>query len=588
MNNWEDDARAQSTPADTAWESDARSQSKPAQQTFLQKAWSGIKNTAAQMFPRAAQAIQTEQEQGPQSSLLGIPASSIPGKAAIDVAAGVGHAIGSLPPVQGLSQFETGLNQKMASGMNAVDKGNRQYPLQNVAAAAESAGVPPWLAETAGRMATQPSTYAGGIASKAAELPWVANAAQKVSEATPEFIAGVTSKLNKVSPEALLKASTPEGRTALAQAAEKIKGSGASLSSDAASVMDMPEKARVDAAAAGFNGSLDRNGLVNAILSAKKNLPAGVQDPDLALANSRIESEANAYLGKPPERLTDEQFNNQIRQLEIQRDGTKDFQTSNKIQGQIEALKESHAANPPLDPNISALDALALQRHLGTKANYLDPNAGALNNARKAGYDYLKTGMEDLATKNNNPQFITDKASMADRFELNEELQDMIGKEEGSRQDIKAANFLKGIWNKGPNGSFDDAALTKQNLLARLDAKQGTNWLGQSKQMALSREFGPQGKPQWLPKNIPTAIGEMAAGGGGAAAMAHYGLPLAGELTGAATAAALAGSSPALAVRAINASRLPPWLIQKTLQNSPVLSAAGAASQDSLPPWMSK
>lgn len=366
--------------------------------------------------------------------------------------------------------------------------------------------------------ATSPSTYLSAGLSGLSKIPALAKLAQAAGRVPGAAATAIGSKLTHIPGEALAEASTAAGRAGLADAAKAAPMAGEQLADHIGKLGGTPQEIAVTKSAVKQMGPIDLQPAIDAMEKAKIQPQAGVLLPEDAAANA-------------------------------------------KIQAKIDALKQSNG-------RVSGVEAKALNERIGKKVSFDDPHAEVVNAAGAAGYKALAKELEAAATRAGRADYAPAMKSMSGKFDLQSELQDMIGKEEGARQDVRAANFLQSVWKTDAKGNPLPGAVTKQNLLAKLDKTTGSDWLAQSKKLSLAKEFGPTGTPSLTPKVSPfQALGEAASG----AALAHYGHP---AIAAAAFAGGVAGSSPALAVRAIQAANTLPAITSALGRNASVALAA--------------
>lgn len=234
-----------------------------------------------------------------------------------------------------------------------------------------------------------------------------------------------------------------------------------------------------------------------------------------------------------------------------------------KIEDMIGRLKKG---GPKLDAEEYRKVRQLLDEDIDWNQTWAKPYSEALAKAR--------TAMKNEMISATPPEYADAMKSWHDKIDLADEMKSLMGKEEGARQDIRAGSFLNQTAKEAKGGP-------RRALLERFDQAAGSKFLDEGELRKLALEFGPEGAPSWMPQQHPvTMMGEAAA----AAGLGHFsGHPALAALAP----FAVAGSSPALAARAINASRLPPYLLRLAAENSPALSAAGAASAH-LPPYLQR
>ncbi len=379
-------------------------------------------------------------------------------------------------------------------------------------------------------MATSPSTYVAPALGYLSKIPAVAAALARAGKLPEMAATGIGEKLTHIPGEALSEASTASGRAGLATAAQGAGPAGAKLA-DAVSdfTKDMPEKAIVNKALQGAN-KVSIQPAIDALKKAKADIPtaSGIQGPEGDAAIKKIDD--------------------MVARLKVNKAGP-------AAPGQ--AFKQ----------NFDADEYRQIRQIIDEGVNWNEPGAKLYSEAAMK----ARTAMKDALIKAAPPEYADAMKSWHDKLDLVSELKSLIGKEEGARQDIRAGSFLKQT-AKEPEGG------PRRALLAQFDAASGGKHLEESDLRKLAEEFGPEGKPSWMPRVSPfQGIGEAGAG----AALATYGHPILGPI---AAATGIAGSSPAVAARAIQASRIPPYLLRAMAQHSPELSAVGAASR--IPPYL--
>ncbi len=234
-----------------------------------------------------------------------------------------------------------------------------------------------------------------------------------------------------------------------------------------------------------------------------------------------------------------------------------------------EALKDALAAArerssvkvAPVNHDISPQSFRAIRKGLDVNIDFSDESAGIVNKALKSARLQMKN---DLLASASSQEYADAMKAWSDKLDLAQEVKSLIGKEEGARQDIRASSMLKTAAKEAKGGP-------RRALLERFDKAAGQKFLEEADIEKQALEFGPEGRPSWMPNVSPlTGLGELAAGAG----FGHYsGHPLLAAL---ASAGAVAGSSPAIAARGlIPASRIPPYLLRAASRISPEAVAAG-------------
>lgn len=377
----------------------------------------------------------------------------------------------------------------------------------------------------AGQMASDPLSYAGAVS----KIPMLADALSHGAEAVPSVTASIGEKLTHVPAEALTEASTASGRAELQQAAQGIGKSGSDLADAVSSFSkNTPQKQIVDQALE-KTPAINLQPAIDALQTAKDNIPT----------SSGIKMGA-------------------------------DQAAMDKIQETIDNLKvnKSGSAQPgqAFKQNFDADEYRQIRGKLDDLVDWNQPWAKPVSEAVLQARTAMKNSLLAAAP----PEYADAMKDWHDQIDLTDELKDFIGKSEGARQDVRAGSFLKQAAAEPDGGP-------RQALLAKFDAANGTDFLGQAKKAAMATGTGfKNGVPQLMPNISPMTGLSEAGAGAGFGAMAHH--PVFGSLIGA---GAVAGSSPAVAARAVALSKLPPAIAAFLVHSSPAISGASA-----LPPQL--
>lgn len=376
------------------------------------------------------------------------------------------------------------------------------------------------LAATGVDQATSPSTYLSAGLSGLSKIPALARLAQAAGTVPGSAATAIGSKLTHIPGEALAEASTAAGRAGLKAAAEGAGPAGSKLADDlSAFSKNMPEKQIVDQALK-QSGKVNIQTAINALEKAKADIPT---------SSGIIGPEGNAAIKK---------IDDMIARLKVNKTGP-------AAPGQ--AFKQ----------NFNADEYRQIRQIIDEGVNWNEPGAKIYSDAAMKARTAMKNALIQAAP----PEYANAMKSWHDKLDLASEMKSLIGKEEGARQDIRAGSFLKQTANEPANGP-------RRQLLDQFDKASGGTHLADSDLRKLAAEFGPTGKPSFMPRVSPfQGIGEAGAG----AALATYGHPILGPI---AATTGIAGSAPGVAVRAIQAANTIPAITSALGKNASFALAA--------------
>jgi hypothetical protein len=441
-----------------------------------------------------------------------------------DVGSGVGTAISHLPGMESVGRAEDWLMKKVAP------KG-QDYPLQDIYQPAIDrlnempyGGLPASILQTIGAGTFRPSTWAGGVG----EIPAVKNAVTAASDmaraGSVKSAAAIGEKLtNGIPAQALEVASTGPGRASLAASAANAGPAGSNLADAVANfTKKMPEEAIVNQALA-KTGKIDIQPAIDAFEKAKLDIPtkSGITGPQ----------------------------------------GDAALKAINDMISRLKTSKSGQALGGTFDAD----EYRQIRQIIDEGIDFDQPGYKAYSDAAMK----ARTAMKDALIKAAPPEYADAMKSWHDKLNLVDEIKSRIGQEEGVGQDIRAGSFLNQVANEAEGGP-------RRKLLQQFDEAGGHQFLKDSDTRKLALKFGEKGVPSWMPKITPVQGMSEAAG---AAGLGYFGHPV---LSGILGSAAVAGSMPAVAARAINAARLPPWLLAQAAKYGPAASAAAPSS--SYPP----
>lgn len=131
--------------------------------------------------------------------------------------------------------------------------------------------------------------------------------------------------------------------------------------------------------------------------------------------------------------------------------------------------------------------------------------------------------IKNLLEENVGPEYAQTMKSWSRKLGLGEELDEFIGKHEGTAQDIKAGDFIK-------QAASEEGNSPRRRLLRKFDKVAGTDFLNKADKLNLALEFGKEGVPGYFPKS---GTGRTLSGGVpavGATILAAAGAPVLGAL----------------------------------------------------------
>jgi len=91
------------------------------------------------------------------------------------------------------------------------------------------------------------------------------------------------------------------------------------------------------------------------------------------------------------------------------------------------------------------------------------------------------------------PEYRDIMEKWSEKLDLRDEMQDFLGKQSGTQQNLKAGSFIEQAAKEGNLGP-------RRELLKKFDKAGGTNFLNEADNLNLAQEFGKDGAPTWLPK----------------------------------------------------------------------------------------
>lgn len=224
-----------------------------------------------------------------------------------------------------------------------------------------------------------------------------------------------------------------------------------------------------------------------------------------------------------------------------------------------------------ISSKVSAPDFKRLRELLDSDIDWNDPASKSLKAALKGPRTQMKQALVDAA----GPQYAEDMAKWSDKIGTFNELNARLGKVPSNRLN-RAVNLVKNAHQEG-----------NADLLNELDQHTAAGISDAARKWRLAEHFTERarggeilnpakaGKPSWRPAG---GLGTASIEAGGIGTALHYaGLPP--HLAAALDAAIVGATMPAVAVRAIQASRIPPYLLRAAANRSPELAAILSTDQ---------
>ncbi len=438
------------------------------------------KSFVEQMFPRTSEQFKTQ----PTETLA--DKAKIPGNTIANVGNDVlGGIVGTLGKV----------SDAATHGLAKLAGDGREYMLQPETEAlqgvlSKKAPIASKVVGVAGRSLSDPTLAAGFLA----KAPGIVSAFEKASEIPKDVAVFTGSHLANVAPEAL----QTSGKV-LKEAAAGAEKAGSDF---AASHNDFTQRLfsnpQVDEALK-VSKPVDITGAIEAGKAAKVQ-PIGVQKiitPKGRAVNDAADNLINALRGNNPTEADLVKAGMDAKAAKAQ---AADLENITRLVngGELpDALKIAPKGKTLVINNkLSATDATALRQDLDKYVtNWETPESKGLDKVVKA----IRGKLKDDLIASAPPEYKAQMKDWHDKIDLSDQMMKFVGEHEGATQDVKASNFLASLWKNTPS------AADKRAIVAKFDAANGTDFLGQAKKMEFARQRGI-GVPDWVP---PSKSGDL-------------------------------------------------------------------------------